>query len=545
MARRSGFGRFATSMARIAMQQAAAQAREAERLRRAAERQYERDLRAWQKQQVYNNVLMRAEEAAACNEDLAATVAGLESLLADAIVTPHRVDFAALKTVAEYPPFDSEGLERPRSAPALTDYLPPPLTGIRRLWPPAKQHYERDVAGAQADYNDDLAAHRAAERERMDQLAARQATYVETRRLIDERVATDNAAIDEMQRALSVGEPDAIVSYCALCLSLRPLPDGWPAAPGEDKIAYVPASRQLVIEYDLPPFDVVPSVASYKYVKSTDQITTTVRPLAQRKALYTSMVAQLTLRALHDLFTSDASPHIDTIVFNGYVDAIDEGTGQSIRPCLVTVRVTRDLWDQLNLTRVDPVACLKVLNASVSKSPSELAPVRPVMELSMVDSRFIAQEDVLSHLDQRPNLMALTPSEFEALIANLFGKMGLETRLTQASRDGGVDCVAYNMDPIVGGKVVIQAKRYKHTVGVSAVRDLYGTVQNEGASKGILVTTSGYGKAAYDFANNKPLTLLDGANLLSLLASYAGIEAKIEVPSDWKDPDLDAAAENG
>ncbi|MBV8832089.1 MAG: restriction endonuclease [Acidobacteriaceae bacterium] len=34
-----------------------------------------------------------------------------------------------------------------------------------------------------------------------------------------------------------------------------------------------------------------------------------------------------------------------------------------------------------------------------------------------------------------------------------------------------------------GGKVVIQAKRYKHTVAVSVVCDLYGAVQNEGASK--------------------------------------------------------------
>jgi restriction system protein len=45
--------------------------------------------------------------------------------------------------------------------------------------------------------------------------------------------------------------------------------------------------------------------------------------------------------------------------------------------------------------------------------------------------------------------------------------------------------------PIFGGNVIVQAKRYKHTVGVSAVRDLFGTLQNEGASKGILVTTSG------------------------------------------------------
>jgi restriction system protein len=158
----------------------------------------------------------------------------------------------------------------------------------------------------------------------------------------------------------------------------------------------------------------------------------------------------------------------------------------------------------------------------------------------MVDPRFIEEVDVLSGLDQRPNLMELTPSEFESLITNLFQKMGLETRQTQASRDGGVDCVAYDPRPIFGGKVVIQAKRYKNTVGVSAVRDLFGTTQNEGASKGILITTSGYGKASYEFAEGKPLELYSGSNLLYFLKEYAGIDAKIEMPDNWKDPQPDA-----
>ena len=55
--------------------------------------------------------------------------------------------------------------------------------------------------------------------------------------------------------------------------------------------------------------------------------------------------------------------------------------------------------------------------------------------------------------------MELTPSEFESLIQNLFTSMGLETKQTRASRDGGVDRVAYDTRPIFGGKVVIQAKR--------------------------------------------------------------------------------------
>ena len=227
---------------------------------------------------------------------------------------------------------------------------------------------------------------------------------------------------------------------------------------------------------------------------------------------------------------------MDTIVLNAFVDTVDPRTGKPVRPMLVTVRTTRDVFDEMVLSRVDPLACLQQLGASVSKSPSELSPVRPVLEFDMVDKRFIEETDVLGGLDQRPNLMELTPSEFEVLITNLFTKMGLEAKLTQASRDGGVDCVAFDPRPIFGGKVVIQAKRYKGTVGVSAVRDLYGTVHNEGASKGILVTTSGYGSASHEFANGKPLELIDGAGLLYLLAEHAGVEAKIVPPEEWTDP---------
>ena len=65
---------------------------------------------------------------------------------------------------------------------------------------------------------------------------------------------------------------------------------------------------------------------------------------------------------------------------------------------------------------------------------------------------------------------------------------------------------AFIADPIHGGKYIIQAKRYTNTVDVSAVRDLCAVVNKEGASRGILVTTSTYGADAYAFANNEPVS---------------------------------------
>jgi restriction system protein len=162
------------------------------------------------------------------------------------------------------------------------------------------------------------------------------------------------------------------------------------------------------------------------------------------------------------------------VVFNGAVTTLDPGTGKQVSPCLITVRTVRNAFEELDLAHVDPLACLAHLNASVSKKPSELAPVRPVLEFDMVDKRFIEETD--DGLDARPNLLDVTPTEFEGLIQNLFTKMGLDTKQTRPSHDGGVDCVAFDSRPIFGGKVVIQAKRYRNTVEVSAVRDLFGTI---------------------------------------------------------------------
>jgi hypothetical protein len=55
---------------------------------------------------------------------------------------------------------------------------------------------------------------------------------------------------------------------------------------------------------------------------------------------------------------------------------------------------------------------------------------------------------------------------------------------------------------------------------VALIRDLYGTVMNEGANRGIIVTTSSYGPDAYEFAKHKPLSLVDGQRLIAMLRKH-------------------------
>ncbi|MFI5485657.1 restriction endonuclease [Micromonospora echinaurantiaca] len=497
--------------------------REAERAMKAAQRSAAANER--ERKRLYAEA--RGAEVAAANSDLQIRLGQLDSLLTATLDVDDHIDFRSLKKKVSHPPFNPGALGTPLPPPDWRRFEPPAPTGLAKVFG-GQAKYQQQVAGAQQAYSQARAQHAAAEADRQRRLAAAHQAYQQHCAKVEAEAATHNAEVDRFAAAFAAGDPAAVVEYFGMVLGNSVYPDDFPQ---HYRLAYVPESRQLVVEYHLPTLDVVPAVREYRYVKARDEITSAARPAKETKDRYANVVAQVTLRTVHELFEADRAALVETIVFNGIVDTTDPRTGASVQPCLVTLRTTREVFGELNLRMVDPGACLQHLNASVSKRPAELAPVRPVLEFDMVDKRFVDEVDVLADLDQRPNLLKLTPTEFESLIQNLFAKMGLDTKQTRPSRDGGVDCVAFDPRPIFGGKVIIQAKRYRNTVDVSAVRDLYGTLQNEGASKGILVTTSGYGAASYEFASGKPLELIDGSNLLYLLAEHAEVKARID-PSE-------------
>ena len=254
---------------------------------------------------------------------------------------------------------------------------------------------------------------------------------------------------------------------------------------------------------------------------------------AQARRLYDSVLYQLVLRTVHEVYTADyTGTVIESVAFNGYVTGTDPGTGKVATACILSLYVTRDEFAELNLAKVDAKACFKALKGVGSSQLHTMTAIAPVLEMSREDARFVAGRQITDALDDGVNLASMDWQDFEHLTREIFEAefrtQGGEVKVTQSSRDGGVDAIAFDPDPIRGGKIVIQAKRYTNTVGIAAVRDLYGTVMNEGATKGILVTTSDYGPDAYRFAKNKPLTLMNGANLLHLLSKH-GHRAKIDL----------------
>jgi hypothetical protein len=328
-----------------------------------AGRAYER-AQAWEeKERKRLYVEARQAEVEAMNEETVAEIAALESLLGATLNVHDYLDINSLKEEPEIPPFQPGTLASPEPTPEIVRFMPPTLSGMAKLVPGAKAKHEKAVEGARAAYASEGAAHARREQKREAALGAAYSDYEAKVEKIKARARAQNREVDLFRERFEGGDPAAIVEYFLLVLDASSYPEGFPK---QHKIAYVPESKQLVVEYELPRLDgSVPTDKQYRYVKARDAIEHTTRPAAQVKALYGSIVAQITLRTLHELFEADRSTKLDTVVFNGYVNTIDPATGKPVSPHLVTVRASRDAFLQLDLRNVEPLACLKGLNASV------------------------------------------------------------------------------------------------------------------------------------------------------------------------------------
>src|ERR1035437_1150723 len=122
------------------------------------------------------------------------------------------------------------------------------------------------------------------------------------------------------------------------------------------------------------------------------------------------------------------------------------------------------------------------------------------------------------------------PAFFENLVVRLLFAMGYggsATEITKAlvggTGDGGGDGVI-DQDVLGLDRIYVQAKRYAggNTVGASAIRDFFGSLDRFKATKGLFVTASTYTPSARETASmlSKRIVLVDGSQLTRLMIRH-------------------------
>ena len=300
---------------------------------------------------------------------------------------------------------------------------------------------------------------------------------------------------------------------------------------------YNKKEKRLLISLQLPDFDRV-KIKERRIKKGNPQKFTfdTYLPdkiisKSEHNKIAENSLYLIPIKIIYEFFHFDYKNYFNDIAINGIVNSYNKANGRLESNNILSLFVERKKALKLNLSKVNPKECFRGLKGISASKIYENIAINPILTFDK-DSRIIKSKPVLDNVSEE-NLAVMPWDDFEHLIRELFAKRfskdGEEVKITQSSRDRGVDAIAYDPDPIRGGKYIIQAKRYTATVDVSAVRDLYGTIHNEGANRGILVTTASYGSDAYNFAKDKNISLINGSELLGLLNEHGYNNFKIDI----------------
>jgi restriction system protein len=138
-----------------------------------------------------------------------------------------------------------------------------------------------------------------------------------------------------------------------------------------------------------------------------------------------------------------------------------------------------------------------------------------------------------------------SPQFFERVLLDLFQAMGYGGRGKAThvgkSGDGGIDGII-DEDPLGLEKIYLQAKRYavENKISIDQIRSFAGSLDEQGATKGIFVTTSSFVSNAYEYAKRSPksLILIDGNELTSLMYEY-DVGVRTVQTIKIKKPDID------
>jgi restriction system protein len=335
-------------------QRLAAQRQEAEQL--AAERRQQVRDREKARQEDYLEAQQRAaeEQTAVVQEQ----VKSLEEVLTSVLPLPP-MSFDRLMATPQTPPFDPGPLGVADPGPDWSDFAPAEPAGLARFLRRTARR-KRQTAQARSRFEAATAEHREHESQRQQALAVARAKYHQKLTEARARAAARNAYVADRQSAFARGEAESVQWFGRCVLKASRYPDGFPR---EYQVAYDRPARNVTVEFELPPQDVVPPVRGYRYVKARDAVEPVPRPQDEISERYERLISAIALRTLHEIFSATPANIIWAVSFTAYVSTTDQATGKPVRPHLLAVSAERSAFEDLVLAEVDPATCLARLEA--------------------------------------------------------------------------------------------------------------------------------------------------------------------------------------
>ena len=258
----------------------------------------------------------RAAEADGRSRALAERVAELRSILERGLRRNPRIDLAGMRAEFTPPAPDLAAVGWRAIPPDWSRYEPQRPSVVGRLAGNAR--YRRQLAEAQAAYEEAKAGYERAEAERQQRFEEARRRYVTQLAEERRRVEDHNGRVDAFAAALGRREPAAVSRYLGMVLDAEPLPASFPHSA---EVSWPAGASWPVVRFELPGPDVVPAAAAVRYHRPTDELRERARPADEVAALHRSVLAQLVLLCLRDVFVAD--PGLDAVTFVGHARGVD------------------------------------------------------------------------------------------------------------------------------------------------------------------------------------------------------------------------------
>ena len=109
-----------------------------------------------------------------------------------------------------------------------------------------------------------------------------------------------------------------------------------------------------LIEYDLPAREDLTWVKEYKYATASNTIKETPMAESAIAKSYEQLLYSICLRSVYEVCVAQKAEDITSVVFNGFVTAINRANGIKERKCILSMQVSKERFLSLDLRNVDP-----------------------------------------------------------------------------------------------------------------------------------------------------------------------------------------------
>ncbi|MFD9126680.1 restriction endonuclease [Kitasatospora sp. NPDC059571] len=504
----------------------------------------------------------------------------LADLLRRAALPVSAMDFESQLRHYEQRPFPADvdteaGEGAAGTEPRWADYAPAAPVPASADDAPSRRlldsSYQRELAQARLRHQRDLREWRTRRAESLTpELQAARRAHEEAEQSRARAVQEYNQSLEECRRAYRKAEPAAVESLLERALAAAEV--ATQDLPAPCRALYRPLTRTAVLDLDLPSPDVVPSLSGYRLAPdgSVDPVP---RPPSERSSDYLRLAARLALRALQAADAVDTEEILAGAVLNGWLRR------PGMEPvCLLSVDADRDALARTRLLpaapdgrsgrkghdgRVGPrIPGQRVpgwradgdprtgpsgpggpgeqwTDAAGAEEPGDGVYVDAERDEALVRLRELAAvvtPDPYGPVPVEPNgtvgaavpsAAELSPNEFSVLVRELLTRGGLGAWSVRLRGPAGLVATAEGgRGSALPGRWVVWASRGAEPVAADELRTLAEAVREEGAERGLRLTTGRFAEAALDLAAEEAfhrIHLVDGAGVQELSRTHLGL----------------------